>query len=162
MEQVRAMVKAAKCAPLGERAIDPSWFTGADAALGDDDKRARINALTTLVIMLESPEALALAEQVAALPGVDIVHIGTSDLSHSLGIPDQYTHPAIEAAYTRVIAACREHGKFAGAGGMTSNQSIAQKVIDISARFMTAGNEWAFMIAAASERTAALRRLPLN
>lgn len=161
LAQVQAMVAVSKCAPLGHRPVDASWFGGADAALPEAVKGTRLNAATTLVIMLESPEALALAEPIAATPGVDIVHIGTSDLSRSLGIPDQYTHPSILAAYTRVIGACRAAGKTAGAGGMTTNHAIAQQVIGMGARFMTGGNELHFLVAAAKARVSALRALPL-
>jgi 2-keto-3-deoxy-L-rhamnonate aldolase RhmA len=161
IDQVAALVKACKTAPLGTRAIDEDWFAGEENQRTIADKQAIMNARTTLIIMLESPEALALAEEIAAMPGVDIVHIGTSDLSQALGIPDRYDHPFIEEAYTRVIAACRKHHKVAGAGGMTSNRTIASKVINMGVRFMTAGNEWAFMMSAASERAATLRGLPL-
>lgn len=161
MDQVRSMVAAAKCAPIGQRPIDESWFTGEDAQLSADEKRARINAATTLVIMLESPEALAIAEDIAAEPGVDILHIGTADLSRSMGIAYQYDHPDILAAYRRVIAAARAHGKVAGAGGMTVNKTIAQTVIDMGVRFITGGNEWNFLQEAASARAAELRALPL-
>ncbi|GAA4328347.1 aldolase/citrate lyase family protein [Pigmentiphaga soli] len=161
VDQVHAMVRACKCAPYGDRPIPEDWFAGDAARLSDDDKRAAVNALTTLVVMLESPQALALAEEIAAIAGVDILHIGTTDLTSSMGFPNQFGRPEIEQAYARVIAACRAHGKTPGGGGLGTNQEVTRKVIQMGVRFITAGNEWAFMAAAAKERAASLHAIPL-
>jgi hypothetical protein len=68
--------------------------------------------------MLETPEAIERASEIAAVPGVDVLHIGTTDLCDAMGIPGKFTDPAIERAFERVIAACRTHGKTTGAGGL--------------------------------------------
>jgi 2-keto-3-deoxy-L-rhamnonate aldolase RhmA len=161
IDQVRAMVKACKCAPYGERPVDESWFAATPTAWTMQEKQSIMNSLTTLIIMLESPEALELVDEIAALPGVDILHIGTSDLSDSLGIPNQFDQPEIERAFTRLIDACRRHGKIPGGGGLGTNQNVTRRVIQMGVRFITAGNEWAFMTSAATERAAALRALLL-
>ena len=115
-----------------------------------------------LITMLESPEALELAEPIAAEPGVDVLHIGTTDLSAALGIPNRFTDPRIEAAYARVVAAARRHGRAAGAGGLGSDLEMTRRVIGMGVRFVTGGNEWAFMTAAARERSGLLRSVPLG
>jgi len=46
-----------------------------------------INAATLIVVMLETPQAIANAAAIAAVPGIDSLLIGTSDLSMELGIP---------------------------------------------------------------------------
>ena len=100
--------------------------------------------------------------EIAAVPGVDIVHIGSADLCDALGVPGQYGHPEVEAAYRTVIDACRAHGKVAGVGGMGNAPEVAKKVIRMGVRFITAGNEWAFMMQAARQRATMLRDLPLE
>ena len=62
----------------------------------------------------------------------------------------------------RVIDACRAHGKVAGAGGMGTVPEVTKKILRMGVRFITAGNEWAFMMAAARQRAAMLRELPLE
>jgi 2-keto-3-deoxy-L-rhamnonate aldolase RhmA len=61
-----------------------------------------------------------------------------------------------------VIKACRANGKTAGAGGLGTATDVMQKVITMGVRFVTAGNEWAFMLAAARQRANMLRELRLD
>jgi len=52
------------------------------------------------------------------VPGIDVVFIGPSDLSHSYGFHGQQT-PEVKAAIAKVVAACKRHkvpvGRTAGA-----------------------------------------------
>src|SRR5205823_6186259 len=60
------------------------------------------------------PSALEAADDFAAIDGVDVLFVGPADLSHSLGIPGQFTNPTYQAGLRRVVEACRAHGKAAG------------------------------------------------
>jgi 2-keto-3-deoxy-L-rhamnonate aldolase RhmA len=66
------------------------------------------------IVQVESPGALRDAREIAALDGVDVLFVGPTDLSHSLGVPGQFTDPTYRAALTGVVEACRESGKAAG------------------------------------------------
>ena len=161
-EEARHIVAACRFAPLGARSVAGNWPHFAYAPRPPEDVRRELNDQTTVVVMLETPTAVARAAEIAAVPGVDIVHIGSSDLCDALGIPGQFGHPRVEEAYRQVIGACREHGKFAGVGGMGNAPEVAAKIIRMGVRFITAGNEWAFMMQAARQRAAMLRELPLE
>jgi 2-keto-3-deoxy-L-rhamnonate aldolase RhmA len=161
-EEARHIVDACRFAPLGTRSVANSWPHFAYAAMPAGEVRAVLNANTTVVVMLETPAAVARAAEIAAVPGVDILHIGSSDLCDALGIPGQFGHPELEKAYRKVIDACRAHGKVAGVGGMGGAPEVAKKIIGMGVRFITAGNEWAFMMQAARQRAAMLRELPLQ
>ena len=115
-----------------------------------------------VIVMIETPEAVERAQEIAAVPGVDIVHIGATDLSDAMGMPGRFDDPAIERCFERVIKACRSHGKFAGAGGLASVPEVMQKMVRLGVRFVTAGSEWDFMLAAARQRAGLLRQLPLG
>jgi 2-keto-3-deoxy-L-rhamnonate aldolase RhmA len=67
-----------------------------------------------VVVIIEEAEALARVDEIAATPGVDVVFIGTGDLSFSLGLRGEQTHARVEAAAEQVLAAARRHGKAAG------------------------------------------------
>lgn len=67
-----------------------------------------------VVAIIEEAEAVARADEIAATPGVDVVFVGTGDLSFSLGLRGQQTHTRVEAAAEQVLAAARRHGKVAG------------------------------------------------
>src|SRR5207253_2927187 len=77
-----------------------------------------VNSETLVVVMIESPHGVANCEEIAAVPGIDALLIGTNDLCFEMGIPGQFNDPRVAEAYKRVIAACRKHGRFPGMGGM--------------------------------------------
>jgi 4-hydroxy-2-oxoheptanedioate aldolase len=81
--------------------------------LGHADVRS-LNETITGIIQVESPGAVRDADAIAALPGVDVLFVGPTDLSHSLGVPGRFDHPAYRAALAAVVAACAEHGKAPG------------------------------------------------
>jgi len=161
-EEARAIVRACRFAPLGERSVAGNWPHFAYQSYPADDVRKLMNARTTVIVMLETPEAIERADEIAAVPGVDLLHVGSTDLCDAMGIPGQFGDPAIARAFERVIKACRANGKFAGAGGLGSAPDVMQKIVQMGVRFVTAGNEWAFMLAAAKQRAAMLRKLNLE
>ena len=161
-EQARAIVKACKFAPLGERSVAGNWPHLGFQAWPADQVRRLLNATVTVIVMLETPEAIEHAEEIAAVPGVDILHVGSTDLCDAMGIPGKFSDPAIDRSFERVVAACRLHGKFAGAGGLGTVPDVMQKMVRLGVRFVTAGNEWAFMLAAARQRAASLRQMQLD
>ena len=63
------------------------------AARSQGDINAYLNEQTLLIAMLETPEAIENADAIAAVEGIDLIHIGSSDLSTEMGIPGQYKHP---------------------------------------------------------------------
>ena len=98
--------------PAGDRGVAGSnrarrWSTRT-APFADAD--AEIAA----VVQIESAEAVADAERIAAVEGVDALFIGPSDLSHSLGVPGDLQAPAFRDAVAAVLAAAREHDLAAG------------------------------------------------
>ncbi len=159
-DDVRAAVAACKYAPIGHRSGTSSWAHFGYQPVPMVEARKVLNENTLLICMIESRAALENVEEIAAVPGVDILHIGSNDLSSDMGIVGELTHPQVKAAFERVVAACHKHGKIPGIGGLagadTKNYDYA---IKLGARFMSAGNEWAMMIAAGKERVKSIRGL---
>lgn len=159
-DDARAAVHACKYAPLGHRSSSASLPHFGYRPVPAVEARKALNDNTLLIIMIESGAALERVEEIAAVPGVDVLHIGSSDLSSDLGVTGELTHPKVTAAFERIVAACRKHGKIPGIGGLagadTKNYEYA---IKLGARFMSAANEWALMIAAGKERVKAIRGL---
>ena len=117
-----------------------------------------VNAATLLILMIETPRAVKNADAIAAVEGVDVLLIGTNDLCMEMGIPGQFDHPDVAAAYDTVIAACHKHGKHPGMGGVYDPAMMAQYV-DKGMKFILSGNDMAFMMAGAKAQTAAIREL---
>jgi len=81
-----------------------------------------INDNMLIVIMLESPEAIANVDSIAAVDGIDVILIGTNDLCMEMGIPGDYSNPKVKDAYTKVIEACKKYRKTPGMGGVYNEE----------------------------------------
>jgi 2-keto-3-deoxy-L-rhamnonate aldolase RhmA len=89
--------------------------------------------------------------------GVDVVHVGASDLLTSMGKPGAYGSPEHLAALDRVFAATKKHGKVAGVGG---DRNVQRQMDSIrkGAQFLTTNSDIAFMMAEAGRVTGELRK----
>ena len=154
--QAQAAVNACKYPPVGHRSMS-GGFPHFDFAPVSPADAARIhNDNVLLAVMLETPQAIAQADAIAAVDGVDVLHIGTNDLLAEMGLHGQFDHPEVAGAYEQVIAACKRHGKSAGLGGVR-DLALCERYLAMGFQFMTTHTDLAFLLAAASERTRALR-----
>jgi 2-keto-3-deoxy-L-rhamnonate aldolase RhmA len=71
-----------------------------------------------VVAVVEDTSAVANIEEIAATPGIDVLFIGTSDLSFSLGLRGKQNHPKLERAIEKIVTAAKKHGKFLGRPGL--------------------------------------------
>ena len=118
-----------------------------------------INDEILTVVMIESPLAVKNAAEIAAVEGIDVLLIGTSDLSSELGIAGQMGHTKIVNAYASVGAACRKHGKILGMGGVYDEEH-ASRYVDMGARFVLTGNDHSYMVMGANARSGFFAALP--
>ena len=116
-----------------------------------------LNAANLTVVMLETPTAIANADEIASVPGVDVLLIGSNDLCAEMGIPGDFGNDRLAEAYGKMIAACQKHGKFPGMAGVY-NEAIMPRYIEMGARFILSGQDASFMMAAAQSRTGFLRK----
>jgi 2-keto-3-deoxy-L-rhamnonate aldolase RhmA len=117
----------------------------------------QLNDACLLVCMIETVEGLNNVEAIAAVDGVDVLHVGSNDLLVNMGKPGKFDDPAIVAAQDRVIEAAKAHGKFAGIGG---NRNVGRQVAAVrrGAQFVTTQTDIAFLAAAAGEWTQGVRK----
>ncbi|MEL6299873.1 MAG: aldolase/citrate lyase family protein [Pseudomonadota bacterium] len=115
-----------------------------------------LNKALITVMMIESPEGVANAHEIAAIPGVDVLLVGTNDLCFEMGIPGAFDSPKVAEAFETVIAACKASGKTPGIGGVYAPE-LARKYIDMGMRFILSGNDLAFMMNGATAQANALR-----
>ena len=96
------MVNAAKYHPLGQRgicvAVKPAQY---GKAFGPD-YFDRMNQKTCVVAMLESAQGCDNVEEIIAVEGIDVIFIGPTDLSQSIGVPGQVDHPKVERYISQV------------------------------------------------------------
>src|SRR4029453_7661456 len=77
-----------------------------------------MNPLVAIQILIESPLGTKNIAANPPLPGVDMIAIGTNDLSAELGVPGDFKHPLVRAAHENAIAACKLAGKPLAIGGI--------------------------------------------
>jgi len=75
-----------------------------------------------VVAVVEDVTALEHIEAIAATPGIDVLFIGTSDLSFSLGLRGSQRHPRLDQAIAKIVAAGRRHGKALGRPARTAQE----------------------------------------
>ena len=111
--QVKEIIGYAKYYPIGERGFCPTrkdgWGFDID---GVPATMEHFNRETLLIPQCETVGALNTIEEIVALEGVDGIFIGPYDLSISMGIPGEFAKPEFQAAIDRIVAACKNAGKF--------------------------------------------------
>jgi 2-keto-3-deoxy-L-rhamnonate aldolase RhmA len=100
------------------------------------------------------------ADDIAEVDGVDVLLIGTSDLSSELGIAGQMGHAKIIEAYETVGAACRKHGKVLGMGGVYDEEN-ASRYVGMGARFVLTGSDHSYLLMGANTRSSFFTGLPV-
>lgn len=78
-----------------------------------------------ITVIVEEACAVERIDEIAATPGLDVIFIGTSDLSFSLGLRGEQDHPRLREAIARVVDAGRRHNKVLGRPATTPDQVIA-------------------------------------
>lgn len=152
-KEARRIAEAFHYPPDGRRSWGgpPAIYGYQPPAMAEAQKA--INGEILTVVMLESPEAIRNADDIADVDGVDVLLIGTSDLSAELGVAGQMGHQKIIDAYEAVGDACRKHGKVLGMGGVYDEENAA-RYVGMGARFVLTGSDHNYMLIGANQRTA--------
>ena len=112
--QAQAIVAASKYPPLGRRGA--AFGVAHDDYAGGNivEKIDTANSQTLLIAQIETAAGVQNAQEIAAVPGIDVLWIGHFDLTNSLGIPGQFDHPDFQDAVKRVLDACYRQRKVPG------------------------------------------------
>lgn len=111
VEAARAVVQAGRYHPVGCRGISGGRTTGfGRLPLGEYFGHANDQIL--LAVMIEDRAGVEAVDEIAAVPGIDMLLDGAIDLSQSYGVPGDHRHPDVRAAIERIAAACALHGKW--------------------------------------------------
>ena len=155
-EKAREAVEQLKYPPIGRRSIASPMPQLGFSALPLPQAMAEVNAQILVVAMLETQEAVNCVEEIAAVPGIDALHVGANDLSAELGVPGDYLHPEVERSFATVIAACKKHGKWPAMGGIYVERELAHYV-GLGVRMVLAGNDLGLLLVGATARAALVR-----
>jgi len=145
----RAAVALAKYPPLGQRSVSTTLPQLAYQAMPAAESQRLLNRETLVVAMIESRQGLRHADEIAAVEGIDMLLVGAGDLAAA--------QAALRDAFDTVIAACKRHGKAAGAGGLAGQLDLLAEVVAAGVRYVSAGTDTGFLLAGAQAKVAAIR-----
>ncbi len=125
-DEARRIVEMCRFHPLGKRALDGGNTDANYCQMPLDEYVATSNRETLLILQIESPEAVEVIEEIAAVPGYDFLMFGPGDYSHRIGHAGNIQHPDLVAGRRRMEEAARKHGKqlFAVAAGGTPQEQF--------------------------------------
>ena len=154
-ELAEQAVKACKYPPQGLRGYGAAMASSRWGMSGSDyAKFANENVL--VVVIIEQKLAIDNIEQIASVPGVDVLFIGVNDLSYSLGVGGKTNDPIVEEAVNKVLAAGKKYNIPVGypAGNPVEiNKRIAQGF-----RFFQASSDLGLMAAGARDVLTKIQR----
>lgn len=130
-EEAEQAVRATKYTPEGERGFG-SWHATDYGLLSIADYIEMANRETMVIIMCESKQGVDNLEEIVEVRGIDIVMIGATDLSLSLGIPGQFNDPLEKEAITRAKRIALRAGKVVCMGARDGDR--ARELIAENAR----------------------------
>ncbi len=109
-ETAREAVKAVRYPPDGERGMAAASRAADYGKIPLLEHMASSNREILFACMIEDMAAVEHIDEIAAVAGIDLLAVGPSDLSRSLGVSGHPDHPRLVAAIDRVRAAVRRSG----------------------------------------------------
>lgn len=104
----------------GQRGSAFSSRAAGYGAFGGPQHTHLSNEGIALIVMIETPEAVNNAAEIAAVPGVDCVFIGPNDLAHSMGYENRWNEPPVQAAIESTLKSVAAAGKCPGILALTA------------------------------------------
>jgi 4-hydroxy-2-oxoheptanedioate aldolase len=153
-EQAREAISFMRYPPDGGRGLALSTRGAGLGEFGHTQIQA-INRRLLGIIQVESRSAVDHADEIAAIDGVDVLFVGPTDLSHSLGIPGRFDDPVYLDALRHVTASTEAAGKVAGI--LLRDASSLPRHRELGFRFIGLGSDGAFIADGARAVLAATR-----
>ncbi|HWF01712.1 MAG TPA: aldolase/citrate lyase family protein [Caulobacteraceae bacterium] len=145
--EAQALARAAWYPPRGQRSFGP----GLSALRAGGRPYVDYAGETTIWAMIETREALAAVEAIAAVDGIDGLFVGPNDLALSLGlgVGSNREEPQMMDAFGRIVAAARGAGKRSGI--YCTNGPYARRMGEFGFTMVTAAGDAALLAAAAAK-----------
>ena len=154
-ELAEQAVKSCKYPPQGIRGYGAAMASSRWGMSGSDyAKFANENVM--VVVIIEQKQAIDNIEQIASVPGVDVLFIGANDLSYSLGVGGKTNDPIVEDAVNKVLAAGKKHN--IPVGYPAGNPAEINKRIAQGFRFFQASSDLGLMGTAARDLLSKIQR----
>lgn len=138
-EELEFIISINKYSPVGNRSF------GVNRAHGygfNFDEYVKIwNESSIIILQIESKKAVENIESLLSIPEVDGVMVGPYDMSGSLGVPGQTSHPLVLEASKKVILACEKFGKSCGTQVADVTEDAIKKQFDLGYTYTILGSD---------------------
>ena len=152
--EAKAAISACKYPPEGTRGFGPR--RASDYGRSTDAYVAQANDGTIVMLQIEHVSAVAQIDEILAVPGIDVICMGPTDLSGSAGLLRQFNHPTVVAAIDKVIA--RAHAKgLPVCAGVSFPPEIMRDWVAKGANFVLAMEDSAMFRQGATDALARMR-----
>lgn len=151
VNDARRFAASVKYTPLGERSWGPTRAINLRRIKGGTDYLKRANGDTVSFAMIETREALAIVDDIAAIDGIDGLFVGPADFSIAWTGGEQ-VDPRLDdmmEAVARIAETAKARGKVAGIFAM--NPADTPKFIAMGYRFIAVGFDLAILAAGARQ-----------
>ncbi len=145
-ELARQAVAACKYPPEGARGFGPGLASFRWPAPEGYVKFANRNVM--VITIIEQARAVDQIEEIASVPGIDVLFIGVNDLSYSLGLGGRQGEPRLQEAINKIVAAGKRHNIPLGRPAGSADQ--VQQFVKEGFLFFQAASELGMMAAGAN------------
>ncbi|HAP24257.1 MAG TPA: 4-hydroxy-2-oxovalerate aldolase [Achromobacter sp.] len=132
-EHARRLAGMIHYPPVGRRGSAFSTRAAGYGAFGGAGHTQRSNDGIGFIAMIETPEAIAAAGEIAAVDGVDAVFIGPNDLAHAMGHGSDWNAEPVQRAIEAGLRAIAGAGKCSGIIALTPQDE--EKYGEMGARY---------------------------
>ena len=136
-DEARKAVAATRYPPDGMRGVSVSQRSNRYGTVANYFQEA--NQHMCVAVQSESREAVAATSEIAAVPGVDCIFVGPSDLAAGYGHLGNANHPEVQEAIASVFAQAKAQGKPTGI--LAPVEADARRYMEMGATFIGVGSD---------------------
>lgn len=136
-DEAQRAVAATRYPPEGIRGVSVSTRSNRYGSVANYFQQ--INQEICVAVQIESPQAVAAIQHIAAVPGVDCIFIGPSDLAAGYGYLGNANHPEVQTAIAQVFTAAKAQGKATGI--LAPVEADARRYMEMGATFVAVGSD---------------------
>lgn len=146
------ILQACRFPPLGQRSainnLPHMRMQRMEASL----QNTVLNRAIVVQVLVETERGIDKIEEIASTPGLDMIGIGTNDLTAELGVAGDFRHPSVRRAHLTAIEVCRRHQKPLAIGGIRDVAYAADLIRLGAAPFLFTGIDTEILFGAVQAR----------
>lgn len=101
------------------------------------DTMQHLNREMLTIAHIENPRAVENLAEICEVDGLDVLFLGRGDLSHALGVPNQFDAPAVMEMMARVVEKSKGSGKILGT--VVRDAVQAREAVAMGYRYIACG-----------------------